>query len=368
MQRVTRFVLGAAAVVAGLAWAGTTALEPVGPGSFRWRDINDNLFASTFQGSYAYSQAAVSLVTSDSGAALSGLLVGTGLKPNFAYQLKLEGKPTALWGAAGDDEANERIGYAGRWWMERTEVLTGTVTGANSTDDAYAAMKALGFSDETYTYVFKGYLLFDHFVTTSTGAVPNGSTGWGFEVDSSFHVLWKTSQRARQANDSAPLYYSVRSFRAPYYTSGTAGTVGIYGEWEPGRALPGQLALPAGTYNVRFVLTEESFHSTLTQGGNWAGALAADSLQFTLAPPAPGAISGTVTNKAGKAVASAMVTVTRAGTSVGQTQTGTNGTYAVADLVPATYSVTISASGYRTQTKTATVSAAQTTVLNFTLR
>ena len=39
-------------------------------------------------------------------------LVAYGLKPDFTYQVKIEGIPAC---AGGDDETNEFIGYSGRW-------------------------------------------------------------------------------------------------------------------------------------------------------------------------------------------------------------------------------------------------------------
>ena len=66
-----------------------------------------------------------------------------------------------------------------------------------------------------------------------------------------------------------------------YSTDYGSATVGIYAEWEPGRALPGELVLPSGSYNVLFVLTEESFHqTTIPEGGSWAGAMMADNIHF----------------------------------------------------------------------------------------
>ena len=63
----------------------------------------------------------------------------------------------------------------------------------------------------------------------------------------------------------------------------------IYAEWEPTRALPGDLALPAGTYAVRLFLTEESFHESAGSppSGSWATVMTHDELQFVIAAPVP---------------------------------------------------------------------------------
>ena len=62
--------------------------------------------------------------------------------------------------------------------------------------------------------------------------------------------------------------------------------MGIYAEWEPGRALPGELALPVGPYLCEFILTEESFHQS-GLGGGWASAMGVD-IQFAVALPCDG--------------------------------------------------------------------------------
>ncbi len=372
MERHVRLLLAGVGFLVGTATAigGTLQLAPAGTGNFRWRDITDTPYSASFQSTYAYSHAAVTLISRDLSTSFSGRLVGSGLKPNFAYQIKLEGKPTTLWGQNGDDWANEQIGYAGRWWMEVVETATGRVVyGSNSTDAVYNLAKTIGFHDWTHTYVFKGYLLFDAFVTTAHGAVPNGNSGWAFTADSSLHVLWQTLQRAAQANDSLATVYAVDTFPAFLYgTPGSAARVGIYGEWEPTRVLPGQLVLPDGEYNLRFMLTEESFHSTLPLGGGWAGALAANDVSFTIAtPPPPGALTGTVRDRHGKPVAQAVVKVSRNRRTVAQTLSDSGGKYSVADLPPGTYSVTARAPRKRAPARTASIVAGQATTLDVAL-
>ena len=64
-----------------------------------------------------------------SGPFLEGFLDASGLKPNFAHQVKLVGMPSAEFGAAGDDLANERIGYAGRWYKVGVGNATDAQTG-----------------------------------------------------------------------------------------------------------------------------------------------------------------------------------------------------------------------------------------------
>jgi hypothetical protein len=63
----------------------------------------------------------------------------------------------------------------------------------------------------------------------------------------------------------------------------------IYAEWEPTRALPGELELPAGTYAVRLFLTEESFHESTGSpaSGSWATVMTHDDVHFVITKPVP---------------------------------------------------------------------------------
>ena len=66
--------------------------------------------AQPIRETYEYTQAIVNLNYNTQGTTLTGTLQAENLKPNFAYQLKLEGYPGTV--------ANEKIGLAGRWWQE----------------------------------------------------------------------------------------------------------------------------------------------------------------------------------------------------------------------------------------------------------
>ena len=107
-----------------------------------------------------------------------------------------------------------------------------------------------------------------------------------FSADSSYHVLWKTTQRAQTANDG-PLIsttFDPDTSSPAYDFDYSERTISIYGEWENGRALPGGLTLSVGDYSASFVLTEESFHqSSVEGGGNWASVLEGD-VNFTVVP------------------------------------------------------------------------------------
>jgi len=262
-------------------WAGTVALQPVGDittwpdAPYRWMDIADFPYADDYKDFFNYGRPVVTLSFCDTAGMFRGTLHATGLKPNFAYQVKLVGKPEKIWGADGDDWTNERLGYAGRWWRSQPNP-------GNTNDADYDAHK------DDPDYIFEGYLLFAFFVTDERG---NGISN--VAVDSSFHVLWAThdstgdgtGHRDPGANDSPVRYVDFTASPATnasaYDDDHGSAHVGIYAEWESGRPLPGELVLPEGVYRCQFVLTEESFHQS-GLGGGWAGAMGYDHLLFTL--------------------------------------------------------------------------------------
>ena len=263
------------------AWPGMVEMNPVGDETtwpdttFRWMDVADFLYASDYQDNFAYNQSTVMVSFCDTSKMFRGTLIATGLKPNFAYQVKLVGKPEKVWGTDGDDWTNERLGHAGRWWRSQPDP-------GNTTDADYEENK--GETD----YIFEGYLLFAFFVTDE-----QGNATANVAADSSFHVLWAThdstgdgtGHQNPEPNDSTVRYYDFEA--SPAVTANAndidhnSGHVGIYAEWESDRPLPGELVLPEGLYRCRFVLTEESFHQS-GLGGGWAGAMGYDQLLFTI--------------------------------------------------------------------------------------
>jgi len=236
---------------------------------FRWRDTDGNLYAAAYQDTYLYDSASVAITfESCQDSVFAGIVSGVNLKPNFAYQVKLVGKPEGVWGPDGDDATNKRIGYAGRWWRM-------TPNPGNSTDQDYEAHK------DDPDYVYEGYLLFDFFITDSLG-----SADAGFATESSYHVLWWEHQRARGSCDG-PIKWStvVGHVADPAYDADVGPVdVSIFAEIE--RLCEGETTLPAGSYNCRFILTEESFHQSGEGDGYWASVLKCDTLAFELSGPA----------------------------------------------------------------------------------
>ena len=246
----------------------------------RWRDIAAQPYAAAKRAAYGYAQAAVALDHEARGATFAGTLTASGLKPNFAYQLKLNGKPSRLHGAEGDDQANERLGRAGRWWARQIRRADGaTVRQWRSRDAEFDEWKSRGFADDAHDVVFEGYLLLAYLATDAEGRAT-----LPFALDSSFHVLFKTSQRPPKPNDSVPTPHQVVATAASgwYDEDLPPQTVELYAEWEPSRALPGRCSLPPGDYRASLFLTEESFHEREPDSGSWATVLAADPVAFTI--------------------------------------------------------------------------------------
>ena len=226
-----------------------------------WQDITGTEYSEDFQDTFTYDDAAVALTyNTSSPGRFTGSLTGTGLKPNFCYQTKLHGKPPAYFGADGDVASSERLGYEGRWWRFEPEPPW------NASDEEYEAYK------DDPDYVFAGYLVYDFFATDADGNIDIPF----FETENSYHVIWKTSQQPPGVNDG------------PVRTYDVGGTeVGLYGEWQETRALPGELYLPLGDYNLSFWLTEESFHD---QWPGWALAMTNDDIRFEITPEPTSAI------------------------------------------------------------------------------
>ena len=279
MQRVT--IIASLGLILMAAWPGFAAGTDGGKGTvvqlatsgpvtspsvieYRWADLDQNGYAQTYVDSYSYDDATVTVEYETGEPLFTGHLSATNLKPNFAYQVKLVGKPEALFDPVtegGDDAANERIGYAGRWW----EVAPGT---GNRTDSYYETHK------NDPAYIFEAYLLFDFFLTD-----PEGNAELDFALDSSYHVLFWQWQGSQGSCDQ-PLKTTTVSGSAadPAYDADVGPTeVGVYPQIE--RLCNGTTALPLGSYKCRILLTEESFH---TSDGNWAPAMINNDLEFTI--------------------------------------------------------------------------------------
>ena len=202
-------------------------LAPVTGGTFRYKDCTGQVFGASYIQNYSYTNSQVKVTLDPPGKAyLSGSVDATGLKPNFAYQIKLAGRNSKLQtNGTGDDATNERLGSIGRWWRAYPNP-------ANSNDADYAAHK----DDPNYAY--SGYLIVGFFLTDE-----NGTANTRFEGFNSFHVLWRTGQRLPAVNDGPPqnAVLPATAGNPAYDTSNPAQSVAIYGEWEPTRTTPPQI-------------------------------------------------------------------------------------------------------------------------------
>jgi len=215
----------------------------------RWRDIAENNYTEAYRNAFKYSQPKVTVTYGLLDSSFAGTFNATGFKPNFAYQLKLMGKPT-------EDPVSDQH------------------------------LRDIGRSYDIALNQSVGYVIFDYVVTDR-----NGSAYKEFSLANSYHVLWKVSQRTPQENDSTLTWPRVEGSPSDpphaYATPVDPTTdVGIYAEWEKTHPsnVPGNVKLPFGTYNVKFIITEESFHSqreTDPIGGYWSTVMGCD-VNFTI--------------------------------------------------------------------------------------
>lgn len=257
-------------------------------GDYRWLDVADQVYGESYRNSYDYTQAVVSASYDPAGTALRGTLSATDLKPNFAYQVKLLGKPET------DANGNERIGLAGRWWQEEWNGSQwangqnlnnkGDGSSPNPNDLTYFARRDLpdSTSPTGKQYRYTSYLVMDYFVTDEFGGA-----SVEFEANSSYHVLWKNGQSYTHGANDGPVIATVFDpdplVHSAYDADYGESTVDVFGEWE--RLPVGGVYLELGDYSCQIMLTEESFHWSGDDrwDGGWAGAVGAD-IEFTTVP------------------------------------------------------------------------------------
>jgi hypothetical protein len=266
----------------GSEYMATVALENYGPNSaYRWLDVAEQAYSTTYQSSYSYDAANVQVTYNTAGEQLGGRLTATNLKPNFAYQFKLQGEPTHNYGDTNYG-TNELIGLKGRWWEQE---WTGTVwtTGWNLNNkgdgsspnpndliylDRRDIQDSYGTSPTGLKYKYIAYRVFGYFITDEFG---NATVD--YTMSDCYHVLWKTSQRSPETNDG-PVethIFDVDPVLHPQYDTDYEEQTGeIFGEWE--RLPKNEVGLLPGDYTCDFLLTEESFHGSGLQGW-WAHAM-----------------------------------------------------------------------------------------------
>jgi hypothetical protein len=234
----------------------------------RFMDIDDRPFSDSFADSFSYTSADVTLFynPTPSQPYFIGKIRASGLKPNFAYQLKLVGKPQfgeRGWGSAGDDFSNEAIGRAARWWDDSQQ--------SNTNDSGFNSKYKEPTEAQKQTVY--GYLFMGNFVTDASGNAEHDFTG-----SKSYHITWQDKQDTSLKHVVAGTY-NVGSTQAPFLGYGQSTPVKnikLWYEYEAGR--PRDVALPKGNYNCRLLITEETFHSSFpdSKGGLWTTVLATE--------------------------------------------------------------------------------------------
>ena len=233
----------------------------------RWRDIADNSYSNSFQAGFDYANATAVLRYEETGSTFTGSFIADGLKPNFAYQMKFR--------AGHDSPGMERLGYLGRWWFGGNPL--------NVSDAYYEAHKT--------DPICSSFMLFDYFATDSNGHIEKP-----IAIDSTYHVLWRygisgvPGVMLPSANDGPSLQTLVDPVTGSAYdVDHDPHLVSVFGEYEHTagsvRPLPGQLVMPDGYYELEFVLTEESFHSSGGLGGWWSEAMVSptgEAVRFTI--------------------------------------------------------------------------------------
>jgi len=234
-------------------------VEPF-PGHERFMDIAGWTYSRRFISGFSYTdpelrRPEVRLEYLRRAETFVGRITARRLKPNFAYQVKLQG---VFW----DRVSFERIGRLGRWRLPGW--------GLNFTDAQYEA-----YPDKSET---QSYLMFDFFVTDSQGNAEKE-----LYADSSLHVLWNPLwQRKPAMGDSVPVPVVREGSDPSLYANPNAGfgVQCVYAQCEgsasggPARPPIGEAFLPPGRYRAELVLTEESFHG-FGDAGRWASVLKA---------------------------------------------------------------------------------------------
>lgn len=217
----------------------------------RWSDAADTSYSDSFKASFTYDDAEVTIDYLRVSHRFIGVLQARGLKPNFAYQIKLRGD------YGRDALSHERIGFLGRWRLHRDAT--------NFTDSEYRR--------ETYCQrsEAESYLFFDWFLTDE-----EGNARHAFSLTSSLHVLWNSKINYWDTFEAYSRKVSFEQKSPVYGEPGTveAFTIGAENEGASrNRPAVGKACLPQGHYRCQVVLTEESFH---TWDGYWATVLGGD--------------------------------------------------------------------------------------------
>jgi hypothetical protein len=249
----------------------------------RWRDVLDNKYGQSLIDRFSYDDSTFDISHSNNTESFFIHIHATGLKPNFAYDLKLQGKP--------EHPSNDLIRPLGRIWQERWDGekwtdgdnLNNKGNGDKISPNDKAFAKNSKVEDPTSPtgkkYRYTNYIVFDYFVTDWKGNAVIET-----ELKSSFHVLWKSSQRKRTERDGDIREFDISAEDSKNIYSKTlkAETVELFAEWE--RLPVDGIRLPKASYDVDLIVTEESFHGKAPYSGKWASVLSFP-LEFEITAP-----------------------------------------------------------------------------------
>jgi hypothetical protein len=247
--------------------AGTAVFADIStPDSQRWADIADNPYSAAYNANFSYGDANVRIAYGGRAPTFMGQLQAEGLKPNFAYQIKLLGDRSDTW-------AFEAIGFQGRWLIDPDKHRR-----TNFKDEEYRKYR------DNFDADVQSYIYFDYFVTDSDGKATKP-----FRLDSSFHVTWNKElnlkRRGPGRRDSEMFVHTVQPQGKAYWWDVPTGPpiIQLWLEQEGVSPRPpkGCVALPAGSYRAAVQLTEESFHLKHNRG--WARVLQAP-VRFEIVP------------------------------------------------------------------------------------
>lgn len=222
----------------------------------RWMDTVGNIYSTDFARNYRYENAQVLIQWQERGKTLTGRLEATGLKPNFAYQVKITGDPVR------DPEGFQIIGRLGRWLAH--------AEGTHHTEEDVQRIGGMA-------YIFFAYIVTD----------ADGSATLDFSLEHSWHVLWNQAHNGKPLPQSPKTSYMIDATSATLYMLPKEQPVEdvFWPEYDPvpGFPLRAKILLPPRNYRASLTLTEESFHSYDRDGGWWATVLSLP-IDFTILP------------------------------------------------------------------------------------